>query len=120
MAEEQSEEEASLTSTEQDALRKTKEKELEKETHLRAVLGSVYTATRSAELNKTIASYTFDHYIEEAKRKIKGSGQEIRDAGGQALGIRPSKLEALEKLEKDFEGILEEARETAERADQTA
>lgn len=84
---------------------------------VRKVIADAYTFVRSQEFNRTISSYTFDHYIEFAKQKIKGTGREIRSASGQVLDIRPTKLEALEKLETEFRATLAQARAMAETAD---
>lgn len=72
----------------------------------RTVVADVYTFVRSQEINRTIASFTFDHYIDEAKNRIKGEGRQIRDAAGESFDIRPAKLEALEKLETEFNASL--------------
>ncbi len=84
---------------------------------VRKVIADTYTFVRSQEFNRTIASYTFDHYIEFAKQRIKGTGRQIRNASGQTLDLRPTKLETLEKLESEFRSTLEQARSMAESAD---
>ena len=84
---------------------------------VRVVVADTYTFVRSQEINRTIGSFTFDHYIEEAKREIKGTGTSIRDAGGAAIGVRPTKLEALEVLENEFRATLPTIREMAKAAD---
>lgn len=84
---------------------------------VRRVIADTYTFVRSQEFNRTIAGYTFDHYIEFAKQSIKGKGREIRNAAGQVLDIRPTKLEALETLQTAFKSVLTEARKLAEKAD---
>lgn len=83
---------------------------------VRVVVADTYTFVRSQEINRTIASFTLDHYIDEAKRQIKGEGREIRDASGKAVDVRPTKLEALEKLETEFKASLEIAKQLAKAA----
>lgn len=85
---------------------------------LRAVLADTYTFVRSREINKTIASFTFDHYIDEAKREIK-EDRVLRSASDPVTGIgrRASKLAALEKLEQDFKKSLEKLKKLAEAKD---
>jgi hypothetical protein len=87
---------------------------------VRKAIADVYTFVRSQEYNRTIASYTFDHYIEFAKQAIKGTGRQIRDASGKAVGIRPAKLEALSNLKTAFQGALEQARKMAESVDNSS
>ncbi len=84
---------------------------------VRRVIADTYTFVRSQEFNRTIASYTFDHYIEFAKQSIKGKGREIRSASGRVLDIRPTKLEALESLQASFKSVLAQARTMAEQVD---
>jgi hypothetical protein len=84
---------------------------------VRNVVADVYTFVRSAEINRTIASFTFDHYIDEAKRKLKGTGTAIRDAAGRSIGMRPTKLESLESLENEFQGSLKLIETLAKKAD---
>lgn len=81
---------------------------------VRKVIADTYTFVRSQEYNRTIASFTFDHYIEFEKQAIKGTGRQIRDASGQTLGVRPTKLEALTNLQTAFNGILAQARDLAD------
>lgn len=81
--------------------------EISKVERARTVVADVYTFVRGQEANRTIASFTLDHYIDEAKRRIKGEGREIRSAAGEAFDIRPTKLEALEKLETEFTASLD-------------
>lgn len=69
---------------------------------IRTIVANVFTFVRSQEINRTISSFTFDHYITEAKRRIKGEGRQLRNAAGEVYGVRPSKLEALEALETEF------------------
>jgi hypothetical protein len=85
---------------------------------MRSILSDTYTFVRSAEINKTILSFTFDHYIDEAKRTIK-EDRVLRSASDPVTGVgkRPSKLSALEKLEQDFNKALEKIRKLAEAKD---
>lgn len=98
---------------------------------VRRAISNVYTFVRSQETNKTIASYTFDHYIQEAKDRIKGGvgvdvngitqvGRAIRDAAGQAFDVRPPKLEALAALEASFNKQFDKAKQLALAADKKA
>lgn len=82
---------------------------------VRDVVASTYAFIRSAEINKTIASFTLDHYIDEAKRDIKGAD---RNAIGAVADIRPSKLDALLDLEKQFSDSFEVIEALAKKADE--
>lgn len=85
---------------------------------LRSILADTYTFVRSAEINKTILSFTFDHYIDEAKRVIK-EDRILRSAADPVTGIgkRLSKLSSLTKLEQDFNSVLGKIRKLAEAKD---
>lgn len=82
------------------------------------VVADVYTFVRSREINKTISSFTFDHYIDEGKRQIKGQ-RVIRSASkpGEGVGTRPSQLDQISKLEEDFNKILDKAKKYAQAAE---
>jgi hypothetical protein len=84
----------------------------------RTVVADVYTFVRAQESNRTIASFTLDHYIDEAKRRIKGEGRQVRSASGESIDIRPTKLEALEKLEAEFTASLDLIESLAKTASQ--
>jgi hypothetical protein len=84
---------------------------------IRTVVADVYTFVRSSEINRTIGAFTFDHYIDEAKRKIKGEGRAIRDAAGEATDVRPTKLAVLESLEKAFTDSFAVIEEMAKKKD---
>lgn len=84
---------------------------------IRTIIADTYTFVRSQEYNRTIASFTFDHYIEFAKQAIKGTGRQIRTASGQTIGIRPTKLETLTNLQNSFKSVLNQARNIAESMD---
>lgn len=90
----------------------------EESDEIRKTIGNVYTFVRSAEINKTISSFTLDHYIDEAKRKIK-EPRVLRSASdpGKGVGTRPSQLEAIEALEELFNKSLAKAKEMAAAAD---
>lgn len=87
---------------------------------VRKVIADVYTFVRSQEYNRTIASFTFDHYIEFEKQSIKGTGRQIRSASGQVLGTRPTKLESLTNLQNSFKSIMTQARDMAQSVDDSA
>lgn len=95
-----------------------KTKAAAEDSQLRRILGDVYTFVRSSEVNKTISSFTFDHYIDEAKREIK-EDRLLRSASNpnDGVGKRPSKLASLQKLEEDFNGAYERAKKRAEASD---
>lgn len=84
---------------------------------IRRTLADVYTFVRSAETNKTIAGFTLDHYIEEAKNRIK-TPRILRSASDpeKGVGTRPAQLEALERLEEEFNKTYAKAKELAEKA----
>lgn len=85
---------------------------------LRAILGDTYTFVRSREINKTILSFTFDHYIDEAKRDIK-EDRILRSASDPNTGVgkRPAKLTAVQTLEQDFNNAMSKLQKVAEAAD---
>jgi hypothetical protein len=85
---------------------------------VRRVIADVYTFVRSQEINRTIGSFTFDHYIEQAKTLIKGDSRSIRDASGQAIDSRPTKLEVVTILENEFRQTLQQARALASKVDE--
>jgi len=80
---------------------------------VRRVVADVYTFVRSQEINRTIGSFTFDHYIDEAKRRIKGTGRAIRNAAGESFDQRPTKLEFLDSLEAEFRASFKTIEELA-------
>lgn len=84
---------------------------------VRRVIADTYAFVRSQEINRTLASFTLDHYIEEAKRQIMGTGRAIRDATGETIDLRPTKLEQLSALEDEFRSTLETAKTMAKAAD---
>ena len=92
--------------------------ERQADAEMRAVLADTYTFVRSSEINKTVLSFTFDHYIDETKRSIK-EDRILRAASNAAEGVgkRPSKLSALEKLEQDFNNSLTKILEVAKAKD---
>lgn len=94
------------------------EKDTSESDAVRKTLGDVYTFVRSAEINKTISSFTLDHYIDEAKRKIKDP-RIIRAASDptKGVGTRPSQLEVIQKLQQDFNNVYEKAKKIAEQKD---
>lgn len=85
---------------------------------LRTVLADTYTFVRSAELNKTIASFTFDHYIDEAKRQIKVD-RILSSASDSTKGVgtRPAQLTALTTLQTDFNNMLTQLQALASKKD---
>ncbi len=85
---------------------------------IRRTIADVYTFVRSREINKAISSFTFDHYIDERKREIKGE-RIIRSASrpGEGVGRRPCQLDALSKLEEDFNKGFAKAKKMAEQAE---
>lgn len=101
--------------------------ELQEVRRVRRVVADTYTFIRSQEINRTLSGFTMDHYIEEAKNSIKGltvsiggidqEGRALRSANGEAFGIRPSKLDALNSLEDEFRATLEAAKVMAKAAD---
>jgi hypothetical protein len=88
---------------------------------MRAVLSDTYTFVRSSELTKTIASFTFDHYIDEAKRALK-EDRVLRSASNPAEGVgkRQAKITALETLETNFKNSIANMRKLAQTKDASA
>ncbi len=81
---------------------------------VRQIIADVYTFVRSRELNKTVSSFTLDHYIDEAKRRIKDP-RILRAASDpvKGAGTRPAQLSSIEKLEQEFSKAFEEAAKIA-------
>ena len=92
--------------------------ERRQDNELRSALANAYTFVRSREINKTISSFTFDHYIDEAKRGIK-EDRILRSASSPAEGVgrRLSKLSELEKIKLDFSNAMKKAKELAKAND---
>lgn len=92
--------------------------ERRQDAEVRTALANAYTFVRSREINKTVSSFTFDHFIDEAKRAIK-EDRLLRSASSPAEGVgrRLSKLSQLEKVKKDFDGAMVKARELAKAND---
>ncbi len=88
---------------------------------MRSILANTYTFVRSSEINKTISSFTFDHYIDEAKRSLKEE-RVLRSASNPAVGVgkRQPQITSLEKLETDFKNSLDGMRKLAEAKDASA
>lgn len=94
--------------------------ELQKSDQIRRAIADTYTFVRSREINKTIASFTLDHYISEAMMQIKGQDRQLSDASGQdslAVGTRPTQLEALASIQQAFNDAFDAAKKLAEAAD---
>lgn len=88
---------------------------------MRAVLSDAYTFVRSAEVNKTISGFTFDHYIDEAKRALKEDrilGSTSNSTTG--IGKRQAQITALETLETNFNNSLASMRKLAEAKDSSS
>lgn len=83
---------------------------------IRRTVADVYTFVRSREINKAISSFTFDHYIDERKREIKGE-RIIRSASrpGEGVDRRPAQLDAISRLEEAFKKGFEKAKKVAEK-----
>lgn len=109
------------------ASKKSKEA-LEKADKIRETLADVYTFVRSQEINRVIGAFTFDHYVDEAKRKLKGTGREIRDAAGKVIQddktgspvTRPSLLDYLTKLKAKFNSSYTDMVKMAQNAEKQA
>ncbi len=88
---------------------------------MRAVLSSTYAFVRSAEINKTISGFTFDHYIDEAKRSLKDD-RILGSASNSTTGIgkRQAQITALETLETNFNNSMASMRKLAEAKDTSA
>lgn len=95
---------------------------------LREVLSQVYVFVRSQEINRVIAAFTFDHYIDEAKRLLKGTAY-VRAADGRPLivdqeqnqyEVRPSLLDEMLLVKSLFTTFYDAMLKTAQAADQKA
>lgn len=100
-------------------LTKQEQEQADKADELRKKMAAVHAQVRAAEYTKTVSAFTYDHYIDEQKRKLKGEGRKIRDAGGNVIDGRSSSLEQLSKLETDFNSALSEATKLAQSGDTT-
>ena len=92
---------------------------------LREVLSQVYVFVRSQEINRVVAAFTFDHYIDEAKRLLKGTSY-VRAADGRPLivdqeqnqyEVRPSLLDELQSMKSLFDTFYESMKKTAQAVD---
>ena len=114
-----------IVNTQGDTLDPKEKTKLDEADKLRETVGNVYTFVRSQELNRVIAAFTFDHYIDEAKRRLKGTGRQIVDAAGKvvmddkgtAAPPRPSLLDYLAKLQEAFTSSYPVALKAAKNAD---
>lgn len=68
---------------------------------LLVALAEIYTYVKSREFTKSISSFTFDDYINEAKEKIKSDTKKSR----------LTKLERLSKLEEKVQKVIGQARQ---------
>lgn len=88
---------------------------------IRTLLSDTYVFVRSSQINKTIASFTFDHYIDEAKREIV-EDRILTTASNptQGSGKRQAKLTALTTLETNFNNTLESIKKLAAAKDSSS
>ena len=99
--------------------------DLDKDNKLREILANVYTFVRSQEINRVIGGFTFDHYIDEAKRSLKGTGRQVVDAAGTVIsqdpkiGMRPSQLDYLTQIQTDFNNSYTDLLAAAKTKDNT-
>lgn len=84
---------------------------------VREVVAEVHAFVRSRELNRTVSSFTLDHYIEQRKARIRGNARSTRTASGQPLDLRASQLEQLDTLEESFRAVYRVAEELARAAE---
>lgn len=86
---------------------------------IRNALADTYSFVRGAEVNKTISSFTLDHYIDAAMRKIKDT-RVLQAANGPSggIGTRPSQLDTLTKLQQDFDAAYSSASQSAQQSNQ--
>jgi hypothetical protein len=91
------------------------------DTTMRSVLSDTYVFVRSAEVNKTISSFTFDHYIQEAKNALKVD-RILKSASNPAVGVgsRQAIITALETLETNFNNSLDSMKKLAQAKDAKA
>ena len=90
----------------------------EEEEQLRITVGAVYTFVRSQELNRTVANFTLDHFIDEAIRQLRGDGTAVRDAAGNVVATKTAQLERMQKLQNDFNSVFSQLQKKAQQADQ--
>jgi len=65
-------------------------------------LSKIYAFVKSRELTKTLSSFTFDDYIDQAKNEIKSETETAR----------PTKLQQLDNLEDEINKAISQARQT--------
>jgi len=92
-------------------------KKLQDENDIRRVVADVHAFVRSRELNKSLSTYSFDHYLEEAKLTI---GKEPWDPNVPREGARLTQFEMITKLEADFDRLYAQAEKMAETAEEKA
>jgi hypothetical protein len=99
------------TTQDENAGKSDSEAEIKEADTIRIALGDTYTFIRSRELNKTLIGYTFDHYIDEAKRAIKDPEAPSTDE----VVRRPSSIDRLVSLEASFQDALTKLRKKVEK-----
>lgn len=79
---------------------------------LRRILHSGFSFVRGVEANRSTAALTLDHLIDEQIRTIsRGETREMLDGRGEKYGNRPSKIDALEALEKEIKEAAKAVRD---------
>ncbi len=79
------------------------------------VLHSAYSFIRGVEANKSVASLTLDHLIQQQIDAIKGGGSRVLlDAAGQRSMSRRSKLDLLNGIETDIDRIVKAVEDAGE------
>jgi hypothetical protein len=85
---------------------------------LHRILHSAYTLVRSTEVNKATASLTLDHLLHERLRGLKRSAtRSLLDGRGEAVGSRASRLDELDRLQKDITETVRAVREAGDDPD---
>lgn len=79
-----------------------KKSEEDQKADLLVRLSKIYAFVKSRELTKTLSSYTFDDYIDQAKDEIKSDTETTR----------PTKLQQLDDLEEEINKAISQARQT--------
>jgi siroheme synthase len=83
--------------------------------NLRRILHSGLSFVRGVEVNRSTSALTLDHLIDEQIRTIsRGETREMVDGRGSQYGKRPSKLDALDTLEKEIKEAAKAVRDAGE------
>lgn len=82
-------------------------KDLRAASNFRKSIHSAYSFVRGVEANKAAGSLTLDHLLSEKIRSLKPkSERSLLDASGKDMGMRPSKYDQIEAMEKELSDAI--------------